>query len=533
MKLKRAISLTISLIMIINLFSGCALKDKLVNLKDKDISISIDKEQFKAGWDKVVHITSSTYASIIGNEYIDSVSEAIKDFSSNINKSIGSKRNVAQEAGFVAEKWQAATYNIDSIIKGKKDRAEVVGSNKLGSVDVKTNDGQEASLKYYNNAPRSAQTQSISVGKAYQKYVQNAEKNGAKVLTPAEYLDKHGYSRDISELLKSIYSGQQRIIPKDQYDEAVQYLNRRINKLSKSNKTQDAAEVKRLQEVLDNLRVRLSSKNGKVQGKAITYNELQAIAELAQKGEFVPEQFGVSVSQLITPKYIAKTAIKGGATAAMLDVALTTGPDLYNIIVAAAKGQKLTQKEFKSMGIDKAFDAMESYATGSIASFIAQLCAKGVFGPEFIKPNPDLIGTLAFLTVNTIRYSYSLSKGTIAPSDYGNLMAENVVTAIGFLAGGALLKEMTSLHILLIAGSMAGSMLASKGYNVSKNLVMQIVDGGGFEVIIPKGKTENLQIISNKISALGLKKKVTEFKTATVSTLDSGNIKVFGKKVKT
>lgn len=533
MRLKKLVSIAIAIIMMINLLSGCALKDKIVGLKEKDISISIDKEQFKAGWDTVVKYTSSTYASIAEKEYIESVANEIRQFASNVNSSLGSKRDVAKEAGFIAEKWQAATYNINAKIRGTTDHAEVVGSNKLGSVDVQTNDEQKASLKYYNKASQSAQRQSISVEKAYEKYAKNAEKRGKTILNRAEYLDKNGFSSEQSELLKSIYSGQQRIIPEDQFDDAVQYLNRRINKLSKSSKTQDTAEVKRLQEVLDNLRTRLESKNGKVQSKAITYDELQTIAELAEKGEFKPEDFGISVSQLIEPKYIIKTSLLGGASASVLTAALTCGPELYDLLVSVAKKQGFDNKQLKETGLDGLFNVAESFADGALSSAILALCETGKLGPNLIHPDANQVGLLTAITINAIRYGYSLSKGNITPNDYGNLMAENVVTAIGSLASLAIIKHATSISIILLAGSMAGAILANNAFHASKNLVMQVIDGGGFEAIVPEGKLESLDIVSDRISKMGLTKKASAFKTATVSTLESGKIKVFNKKVKT
>ena len=533
MKLKRAISLTISLIMMVNLFSGCALKDRLINWKSKDLSISIDKEQFKAGWDKVVEFTNSTYGAVVGNEYVNSITNEIQKFANDVNKSLGSKRTVASEAGFIAEKWEAATYNIDALVKGSKERSEVVGSNGLGSVDVKTSDGQTASSKYYKTASGSAQAQALKVIRAYNKYAAKAAKEGSKsILSLQEYLDKNGFSSDEKEILKSIYDGQIRIIPSDQLEEAKKYLTGEIKKLSASTAFKDQAQAKTYQETLDHLRDRLISKSGKVQSTPVSYEDMQAISELAIAGEFKPEDFGLKLSQIITSKYLVTTALKTGATTALIGVVLTTGPDLYKIIVSSAKGQDISAKDFKKLGIDGLFAGSESFIVGSVSCALTTLCKMGVLGATAKNASPALIGALTVLAVNAIKYGYSLTKGTINLEDYGNLMAENVVTSIGFLSGGAIAEEITTFPMAILVGGFAGSMLASIGFNISKNLVMEAIDGNGFAAFVPEDTVKGVNVISDKISRLNLDKKASEFKTATVTTLESGKFKVFNKRTK-
>ena len=533
MKPRRFFSLILALAIIVNLFSGCALKDKINSLKGKDISISIDKEQFKAGWDKVVEFTSSTYGAVVGNEYVNSITNEIQKFAADVNKSLGSKRTVASEAGFIAEKWQAATYNIDALAKGSKERAEVVGSNKLGSADVKTTDGQVASSKYYKTASGSAQAQALKVIRAYNKYVAKVEADGAKtVLSLQEYLDKQGFSSDKKDLLKSVYDGQARIIPADQLEEARQYLSGEIKKLSTSSAFKDQMQAKTYQETLENLRDRLVSKSGKVQSKAITYKEMQAISELAIAGKFKPEDFGLKLSQIITSKYLVTTALKTGATTAVLGVVLTTAPDLYKIIVSAAKGQDISAKDFKKLGIDGLFSGSESFMVGSVSCALTTLCQMGVFGPAAKNASPALIGALTVLAINAIKYGYSLTKGTINLEDYGNLMAENIVTSIGFLAGGTITEDISTFPKAILIGGFAGSMLASIGFNISKNLVMEAIDGNGFAAFVPEDTVKGVQVISDKIANLNLQKKASEFKTATVTTLETGKFKVFNKRAK-
>ena len=138
-------------------------KGKQISDKVKGWYSNIDKEAFKRGWERASDITSSDMAVNVGKKYVDSVSKAIEKFGTDINASKGSARGVAQEAGFIAEKWHADTFNIDSAAGSSTSIATVPGSNKLGSPDIDTNFGNDVSLKYYNSASESAKAQATTI----------------------------------------------------------------------------------------------------------------------------------------------------------------------------------------------------------------------------------------------------------------------------------------------------------------------------------------------------------------------------------
>ena len=218
-----------------------AAKDKAKDVKDKadDVKDSIidwyenlDLSKFEEGWEYATNYVGANYSAVVSSEYIQSVSNEISNLKTSINTAVGSARGTAQEAGFAAEKWAAGTFNIDSAARGSDYKAEVVGSNELGSVDVSTNFDVEASLKYYQSARGSAGAQAKSFLDSYKEYCSKAQSNANEnIMSIEEYLDKNGYDpKTQDELLASIYEGQTRIIPTDQIQEATDYLNNKINK---------------------------------------------------------------------------------------------------------------------------------------------------------------------------------------------------------------------------------------------------------------------------------------------------------------
>ena len=254
--LKKTIALVLALAMIFQL-TACGIKETAKNaankvadgattakdyvvdgvLSAKDAVVKwydgIDLNKFEDGWNSAIAYMGTAYSAAMSSEYVASVGVAINNLKVQMNSATGSARGIAQEAGYAAEKWAAGTFNIDSVVRSSSYKAEVVGSNDLGSVDVTTNYGENASLKYYQSANGSAQAQAESLIDAYRKYYSQATRNGAKEpMSLQEYMVSHGFVRDSQkDLLASIYEGQTRIIPTDQLSEATAYLEGRITKV--------------------------------------------------------------------------------------------------------------------------------------------------------------------------------------------------------------------------------------------------------------------------------------------------------------
>lgn len=500
-------------------------KDKAVQAKEKAVEIyhSIDMQQFQQGWDHAVDFASSTFSSYMGSQYVTDVGNAINDLKASMNSAKGSNRGLAQEAGFAAERWTAGTFNVDAIAGGSSYRANVVGSNGLGSVDVSTNYGKNASLKYYKDAKGSAKAQATDILERYSEY-KSSSKNPK---TLDEYINENNLDKD--ELYKSIYEGQTRIIPTDQLKDAKDYLKGKKNTKPDFTKTskQDAKQRTRsYNETLKKLKDRLEAPDG-TKSTPMTYDEMQAIAELCQNGDFKPEDFGITTSQIITPKYIVKQSINAGLSSAALNAVLTVGPDVFTILKVAAKEGKIDEEELKRIGVEGIIAGSEGFVEGSVSCAILTACQAGKLGANLTNASPEVVGALTVILIDSIRYGYSLSKGEITTLDYSNLMADEIlITVVSIGSGMALKTLLPAIPFAYMVGSMAGSMLATAGLGIAKEIIMEVKDGGGFEVIVPTGKVNAMSVITDKITNLNIYQELSAFKDTVVTTANDGYIYV-------
>lgn len=492
---------------------------------------SLDFSKFQDGWDYSKEFMAANYSALVTSEfmtseYVANLESAITTLKTDMNASVGSARGTAQEAGYLAEKWATDTFNINAIANGSPERAETVGSTELGSVDVSTTYGENASLKYYKDVSGSASAQARSILKAYRDYKAGAS---GEPMSLKDYLDKNGYDPSLAhdELLASIYEGQTRIIPKDQLPNAKAYLQGRIDKLPPlgSGDFTDA-QIRAYQETMDNLRDRLQAPDG-TESKPLKYEELQGIAEVSQNGDFKPEDFGVSLSSVLGPKYVVKQAMGTGLEMAAINTALTVGPDVFSILREAAKKGALDEEELKECSVEGAISASGGFVEGSVSRMVATMCKSGAFGETLKGADPSIVATITVLMIEAAIHGYELSKGIITADEYGNMMVDETMVMLLALPTTALfLAVLPATHIAYLAGSMAGGLVASMGYLTAKEAVLDIVDGGGFEAIIPVETKNTMSIATEKIASLHISENASSFKDTCVSTASNGLIKV-------
>ena len=486
---------------------------------------NLDLSKFQDGWDYSAEFMRAQYSAVMSSEYVASVEAAISTLTSDMNASMGTARGTAQEAGFLAEKWATDTFNINAVANGSSESATTVGSNGLGSVDVATTYGENASLKYYQNSSGSATAQAQSILKAYYEYYHSS----TNPMGLKEYLDAHGYDPEMAhdQLYSSIYEGQTRIIPADQLAEATSYLQGRIDNLPPvgTGEVTDA-QIRTYQETMANLRDRLQAPDG-TQSKPLTYEELQAIAEVSKDGEFKPEDFGISLSTVISPKYVVKQSIGTGLQVAVINTVLTVGPDVFSILKEAAQTGIVDEKALEEAGVEGAIAASEGFVEGSVSRMITTLCQSGALGSALKEANPSIVATLTVLVIEAAIHGYELSKGEITSEEYGNMMVDRLfVMLLALPASALLISILPATHIFMMAGCLAGSLVASIGYLTAKEVVLDIVDGGGFEAIVPVEVKSTLSVATAQIASLNITESVSSFKDTCISTANNGLIRV-------
>lgn len=489
---------------------------------------NLDFDKFKTGWEYAVDFLGTQYAAKLSSDYVTSVADKITELKVNINSVAGTARDKAQEAGFVAEKWTAGTFNINAAANESSYSATTPNSNELGSADVTTNYGENASLKYYKSASASASAQAKTLIQKYREYCRSAGNDSSKPpMSLKEYMDKHGYSpEDQDALLSSVYEGQTRIIPPEQLQEAVDYLNGRIDKLSAIEGKTASERTSSYQETLDRLKDRLQAPDG-TESMPLSKEDAQAIAELSETGDFKPEDFNITLSKVIEPKYVLKQAVGTGVEAGLLKAAFTVGPDVFSVVIEALKEGDIDEAKLQEIGIDGAVAMSEGFVEGSVSRMIVTMCQEGILGEALKEASPGVVAALTFLVIDAVINGYALSKGEITADDYGNLMADHIMTSlIASPTTAIMLALLPGTKVAVIVGCMAGGMIAAIGYAAGKEVVMEMVDGGGFEAVIPEEAVTTIGVAKEKIAGIDLKDNLSALKDTMVSTVSGGYIKV-------
>ena len=494
---------------------------------------NIDTAQFKAGWDYATKYTGVAIASLKGKNYVNTVQQTITDqtalMQKELNEKVISGRTIQQDAGFAAEIWHTNTFTIEAALDGSEYKAVRPDSHDKASVDVQiqgNNYTQDYSSKYYKDANSSAKAQAKTFIEDYQEYASHARRNGQEPMSEKEYLAQ--YDKPLDSLYDSLYSGQKRLIPSDQLADAKEYLKKKKAKMSTSESINRQKFSPEIQETLDSLADRIEAPDG-TKSKPLSEAEAKQLVELTRDGDLDLADFGITPAQLITTKYILKQSLNAGLQSAAVSTAFAIGPDLYAIIVSAAKEGKIDEKALKEVGIEGVLAGSEGFVEGSISSALVIAFQSGKFGAAYTNIAPETIGTLTVLVIDAIRFGYQLSEGKITDAEYADLMAQDIFIAIASQTSGALLQALFPfIPFAYVAGSMAGAMVASVGYEVGKEVILEIRGENGFETIVPETISAGKSLADSAISKIKLQDKLSEFQGMAVSTLGNGKIKIQG-----
>ena len=260
----------------------------------------------------------------------------------------------------------------------------------------------------------------------------------------------------------------------------------------------------------------------------MTEDEAKALVDLCENNEFDIEDFkNLKTSQVIKPKYILKQSMMAGTSAAMLQMALTVGPDIYSIIAEGIKNGYIDEKELKEVGVDAAFAGANGFVEGAVSAALITACQAGKFGAAGKSLSPDAIGMMTVLTVDAIKYGYKLNRGEITTEQYGDIMAQEIFVAVIAGCSGAVLQSVLPfVPFAYLAGSMVGGMAASAAYETGKEVVMQVAAGNGFEVIVPVEVENTINIGKEMVSSIDIAKVGNDIKNNTISTTKEGLIKI-------
>ena len=212
---------------------------------------------------------------------------------------------------------------------------------------------------------------------------------------------------------------------------------------------------------------------------------------------------------------------------AAINTALTIGPDVYSILKEAAQTRDLDEEALKETGVEGAIAASEGFVEGSVSRIVTTMCQSGMLGAALKEANPSIVATLTVLVIEGAIHGYELSQGKITADEYGNMMFDRLMVSLLALPTSALfLALLPATHVAMLVGCMAGGMVACVGYMIGKEAVMDVVDGGGLEAIVPVEAVDTFSVAQNTIASMHISEKVSSFKDSVVSTANDGYIMV-------
>lgn len=385
---------------------------------------------FKEGYEYFQKNCGAFLASYSGGEFgtyrannIDTVNEEISALEESINAFLGDKTPVKQLKGDIAEFWHAGTFNVNAATNESLHRTIVDRSNKFGSVDVSSNFGSEYGLKYYLNGVESAKQQAKSVFQRFKNYQNEGGKDSLE-----KYLADRKYTTE-DVLNDPVYSGQIRVIPKEQLEEATAWLKRMIATES----TRRPEQVKRYQDTLDLLRDRISDNDGN-ESIPLSREDAEKLAAIAKEGKFKADDYGITAPELLNAEMVVKEALKSGLSAAAISMVLKVGPELYRAIDYLIKNGEIDEERFKNVGFAAISGASEGFIRGSVAAAISTCCKAGVLGETLKEMNASVVGAAVALTMNTLKNAYQVAIGKKSRAELSAKIIQDM-----FVSGGALI----------------------------------------------------------------------------------------------
>lgn len=423
-------------------------------------------EGFSEGYKFGSSNLASSTGSFSGKNYIDGINKAILEGQEKLNNVVyGYNSSPGSAGGYVAEVWHAETYNIDAALKRVDTHAwvpERVGGIKetFAQPDISIDNGNNYGLKYYDSGYKSAMQQAKTYWERYNHDFHGTDK------TFEEFLTERGLDPKTTDKYASIYNGQFRLIPKDQLEDCIAALKRKIGQ-----ETYIRPDlVEGYKETLAHLTDRLNGPEG-VESIPLTKEDSKRLALLARDGEIDLNKMGINTENLVNYEYIFQQAVHAGMTAAVISMVLKVVPEIYKSIDKLIKDGELDIKDLENIGIAAIKGSALGFINGSISAAITTACTAGLFGTALKTINPTIIGTLTVLVTNSICYSIKLANKKISKEEFAKQISKDLFISTCSIGLGTLtqtlIPELPAFAFLIgsFIGSLAGSFIYDKGYN--------------------------------------------------------------------
>lgn len=388
--------------------------------------------------------------------------------------------------GDIAEPWHSGTHNIDAVVKGVKSRTVVNRSQEFASADVTSNSGVEYGLKFNKDAISSAKSQAESFFERYRKNYKSEQ-------SFENFLKEKGYSESDVLMHDSIYQDQVRIIPKDQLEEAISFLKRKI--YEESYKRPEL--VKKYEETLSYISDRIKSSDGS-ESIPLTEQEALKIAKEIQKDMFNPELHGLTSENFIQWSDIVRESSEAALNAALITAILKAAPQIKNLIANFLQEGEINPEDLKNVGLLALAGAGEGYLRGGIAAIITASCKSGLVGTSLKSVNPMIIAGATVIAMNAMHNAIGVYKGKMSEAEFAEACLRDSFVISFALFGASIGQGAIPIPILgAIIGNVIGSICATIVYEGMKNIFFSffIKSGVSFWKIVQQDYTLPAEVL--------------------------------------
>ena len=494
---------------------------------------------FQQGWQYFAKAAEAGMAANAGQNYCVNVESAIDTFTEEMYEMVQQHGNlgVGQCKGFVAESWHANTFNINAVLNGSAHRATVHKSTDLGSVDVSTNFGRDFSMKYIGSAKKSADAQAKNYYENYYEYLKKPRKG--EPMSFEEYLQKYGIENNPEELLKSVYSGQYRVIPKDQLEAAIKHIETLMKIEEGKDSPNRALAYASYLETLKKLTDRVSDGEG-IESIPLDKESAEVIVELCREGKFNAEDFGIDITSLITTDYILQQVLKAGYTAAVMSLVMEVAPKVCEAIIYLIKNGELDPKQLKELGFTAVKGPALGFVRGYVSCALTIACKSGKLGKQFMGVEGNVIAAITVLVMDTVKNAWLVASGKMTGREMSVKTEDAAIVTIGVLIGGsigtALLPQLAVLGYMV--GSFVGSVLGTIVAEGKNALIMALCANTGITLfgIVDQDYTLSEEMIKElglnvvELKTIELKRnevKYNQVKTVELKRNEVHNIEIF------
>lgn len=426
---------------------------------------------FEEGYKFFADNSPAMYGSEISDSYIGAVEEEINKLIDDLNSFEGYDTSSKILKGDIAEFWHSGIFNINAVVEGSDHRTFVDRSHEFASPDITSDFGETFGLKYYSNAQASAKAQATSIFQRFKEYQSSGGKADLE-----QFLFDRGYT-DIDKIMHDpIYTGQIRVVPRDQLEEAAKWLKQMIQ----TEKARRPEQVYRYQETLNLLSDRLKDNEG-VESIPLSKSESEKLAALAKQGEIDFDNLGLPLNELIKLRNILQQSIDAGITAASISIILKVSPMLIDTLQYLMKEGVIDRKQFQKIGFAALSGGAEGFVKGSISSTLTLCCKTGVFGSKLESVNPSIIAVATVLTMNVLKNSYEVARGNMTKGELTEELVKEMYISTCSLMLGSITQSFIGISVFgFLIGNFIGSIIGAFSFDMCQKTILSFCVDSGF-----------------------------------------------------